>query len=94
MHSKRATRGRAAGGPRGGLRVEAPGAGRARGGPETLYWRAELLEVDGVLEDGHGSWAIEVKTRPFGAADGHGLLRVREAFPCYRPIPPLRPGGA
>ena len=44
MHSKRATRGRAAGGPRGGLRVEAPGAGRARGGPETLYWRAELLE--------------------------------------------------
>jgi len=50
--------------------------------------------ADGVIEDGHGSWAIDVKTRPFGAADGHGLLRVREAFPCYRPIPPLRPGGA
>ena len=50
------------------------------------YWREEPLEVDGVLEGSGGSWAIEVKTGPFGSADVRGLLEFTRRFPRYQPL--------
>jgi hypothetical protein len=50
------------------------------------YWREEPLEVDGVLDGSRGSWAIEVKTGAFGAADVRGLLEFTARFPKYKPL--------
>lgn len=50
------------------------------------YWRQEPLEVDAVLDGDRGSWALEVKTGTFGAADVRGLLEFARRFPRYRPL--------
>jgi hypothetical protein len=55
-------------------------------GYRVTYWREEPLEVDGVIDGGGGSWAIEVKTGSFGAADIRGLLEFTRRFPRYEPL--------
>ena len=55
-------------------------------GQRVSYWREEPLEVDGVLDGSWGSWAIEVKTGPFGAREVRGLLEFVKRFPKYRPV--------
>jgi predicted AAA+ superfamily ATPase len=55
-------------------------------GQRVSYWREEPLEVDGVLDGSWGSWAIEVKTGPFGAPEVRGLLEFARRFPKYRPL--------
>jgi predicted AAA+ superfamily ATPase len=55
-------------------------------GQRVAYWREEPFEVDGVLDGSWGSWAIEVKTGPFGAAEVRGLLEFARRFPKYRPL--------
>jgi hypothetical protein len=55
-------------------------------GQRVAYWREEPLEVDGVIEGSWGSWALEIKTGRFGAADLHGLLEFVRRFPAYRPL--------
>lgn len=55
-------------------------------GQGVTYWREEPLEVDGVLDGSWGSWALEIKTGRFGAADLSGLLEFVRRFPSYRPL--------
>ena len=55
-------------------------------GQRVSYWREEPLEVDGVLDGSWGSWAIEVKTGPFGAPELRGLLEFTRRFPKYQPL--------
>lgn len=55
-------------------------------GQRLAYWREEPLEVDGVLDGSWGSWAIEVKTGPFGQADVRGLFEFTRRFSRYRPL--------
>jgi hypothetical protein len=62
-------------------------------GYRVAYWREEPMEVDGVLDSSRGSWAIEVKTGPFGAADVRGLLEFTRRFPRYRPLVLCDPSG-
>lgn len=55
-------------------------------GYRVAYWREEPMEVDGVIDGSRGSWAIEVKTGPFGVADVRGLLEFVRRFPRYQPL--------
>lgn len=55
-------------------------------GQRVSYWREEPLEVDGVIEGSWGSWALEVKTGPFGLADLRGLFELVRRFPRLRPL--------
>lgn len=55
-------------------------------GQQVAYWREEPLEVDGVIDGSWGSWVIEVKTGPVGAADVRALLEFARRFPKYRPL--------
>ncbi|MEK7767419.1 MAG: DUF4143 domain-containing protein, partial [bacterium] len=55
-------------------------------GQRVTYWREEPIEVDGVLDGSWGSWAVEIKTGRFGAADVSGLLEFVRRFPSYRPL--------
>jgi predicted AAA+ superfamily ATPase len=55
-------------------------------GQRVSYWREEPLEVDGLLDGSWGTWALEVKTGPFVAADIRGLLEFSRRFPKYRPL--------
>ncbi len=55
-------------------------------GQRVSYWREEPLEVDGVFDGSWGSWAIEVKTGPFHAADLRGLLEFTRRHPAYSPL--------
>lgn len=55
-------------------------------GQHVSYWREEPLEVDGVLTGSWGSWAIEVKTGPFGSPEVRGLLEFVRRFPKYQPL--------
>ena len=55
-------------------------------GQRLAYWREEPLEVDGVTDGSWGSWAIEVKTGPFGQADVQGLFEFTRRFSRYRPL--------
>jgi hypothetical protein len=57
------------------------------------YWREEPMEVDGVIDGSRGSWAIEVKTGSFGAADVRGLLEFTRRFPRYQPLLLCDPSG-
>ncbi|TMB21724.1 MAG: ATP-binding protein [Deltaproteobacteria bacterium] len=55
-------------------------------GYRVAYWREEPMEVDGVIDGSRGSWAIEVKTGPFGVAEVRGLLEFTRRFPRYQPL--------
>jgi predicted AAA+ superfamily ATPase len=55
-------------------------------GQRVFYWREEPLEVDGVLEGSWGSWAVEVKTGDFQAADLRGLLEFTRRHRSFRPL--------
>jgi hypothetical protein len=55
-------------------------------GQRVAYWREEPMEVDGVLDGSWGSWAVEIKTGRFGAADVSGLLEFVRRYPAYRPL--------
>lgn len=55
-------------------------------GQSLSYWREEPLEVDAVSEGSWGSWAIEVKTGPFGANDLRGLLEFVRRYPRFTPL--------
>jgi hypothetical protein len=62
-------------------------------GHRVAYWREEPMEVDGVLDGGRGSWAVEVKTGPVGTADVRGLLEFTRRFPRYQPLLLCDPSG-
>lgn len=55
-------------------------------GQRVSYWREEPYEVDGVIEGTWGSWAIEIKTGAFKAADLQGLFEFTRRHPSYRPL--------
>lgn len=55
-------------------------------GQRLAYWRQEPFEVDGVTDGSWGSWAIEIKTGPFGQADVRGLFEFTDKFSAYRPL--------
>jgi predicted AAA+ superfamily ATPase len=55
-------------------------------GQRVAYWREEPLEIDGLLDGSWGSWAIEVKTGPFGGREVRGLLEFVKRFPKYQPL--------
>lgn len=44
------------------------------------------FEVDGVPDGSWGTWAIEVKTGPFGVLEMRGLLEFAKRFPKYQPL--------
>jgi len=62
-------------------------------GYRVAYWREEPMEVDGVIDGSRGSWAIEVKTGPFGVADVRGLLEFTRRFSRYQPLLLCDPSG-
>ena len=62
-------------------------------GYRVSYWREEPLEVDGVIDGSRGSWAVEVKTGPFGVGDVRGLLEFTKRFPRYQPLLLCDPAG-
>jgi len=55
-------------------------------GQRVAYWREGPLEVAGVIEGSWGSWALEVKTGSFSAADVRGLLEFTRRHSQYRPL--------
>jgi predicted AAA+ superfamily ATPase len=55
-------------------------------GQRVSCWREEPLEVDGVLEGSWGSWAVEVKTGPWRAAELTGLLEFTRRNPRFTPL--------
>jgi hypothetical protein len=55
-------------------------------GQRVSSWRAEPLEIDGVLEGSWGSWAIEVKTGRISASNLKGLGEFVRRHPKSRPL--------
>ncbi len=55
-------------------------------GQTVRYWREEPHEVDGVLDGSWGSWAMEVKTGPYGLRDLTGLFECVRRWPRYTPL--------
>jgi predicted AAA+ superfamily ATPase len=55
-------------------------------GQRVSYWRAEPLEVDGVLEGSWGRWVVEVKTGSISSADLRGIGEFTRRHPGFRPI--------
>jgi len=55
-------------------------------GQKVMYWREEPLEIDGVIEDSWGKWALEVKTGNFDSSDLNGLLEFTRRNPSFRPL--------
>jgi hypothetical protein len=55
-------------------------------GQRVTYWRAEPLEVDGVVEGSWGAWALEVKTGPYQPGELRGLLEFCRKYPRFRPL--------
>jgi predicted AAA+ superfamily ATPase len=55
-------------------------------GQRVSYWRAEPLEIDGVIEGSWGSWAIEVKTGRCQMTDWNPLLEFVRRNPRFSPL--------
>lgn len=62
-------------------------------GQRVMYWRAEPLEVDGVMEGSWGTWAVEVKTGPLQVGELRGLLEFCRRYPRFRPLVITDPAG-
>lgn len=50
------------------------------------YWREEPFEVDVVVENADGEWAIEIKSGAFSGGDLRGLFEFCKKFPSFTPI--------
>ncbi len=55
-------------------------------GQRVTYWRAEPLEVDGVVEGSWGAWALEVKTGQFQPSALRGVLEFCRRYARFRPL--------
>ena len=55
-------------------------------GQQVMYWRAEPLEVDWVIEGSWGAYAVEVKTGAYRIQDLAGLLEFCRLYPRFKPL--------
>lgn len=61
-------------------------------GQQVSYWREEPQKIDAVFDGSWGKWAVDVKTRRFGAESFRGLLEFCRRHPPFKPRGSHRPG--